>query len=106
MPLKSPTKSPTLVQVEQRAALSNDPETLEASINKFREELRPKILQFFTEPRLPTWLPPKGGADEATQRWYEGLGIPLVNNKPNLLLHQLGDIRNPNVDGIFKGEHR
>lgn len=75
--------------------------TVEASIDQFIEALRPKIREFLADPRVPKWVPPES-FDNETREFYNGLEIPLVWSKPNLLLHDLGNISNPNVDDLFQ----
>lgn len=101
-----PPRSPISAQLERRIPLPTDFETFKASIDQYLADLRPKIEAFLTKPDLPTWLPPESGADEKTREFYQELGIPLVNGKPNLLLHQLDGPPNPYVDTLFKsGKH-
>jgi len=76
-------------------------ETAMALIGRFcSENLRPKIQEFFNNPPALDWVPPIS-ADEETQKFYQGLQIPLVNDKPSLLLHGLGKSPNPIVDNLF-----
>ena len=75
--------------------------TTKTSINQFIESLRPKIREFLVDPRVPKWVPPESFDDE-TRKFYSGLEIPLVGSEPSLLLHDLGNISDPNVDDLFK----
>ena len=80
---------------------------MKASIDKFLERLRPKIQKFFNEPRFSVWMPPET-VDEKTSQFYRDLAIPSIkDNKPSLLLHNLGKEPNPYADHLFRGgEHR
>ena len=68
--------------------------------------LRPKIKTFLTNPRLPVWMPPDT-VDAKTRQFYHNLAIPNTNdNRPNLLLHDLGNDPNLNVKILFQsGAH-
>ena len=90
---------------EEKAILANEA-TIRARIIEYTDSLRPKIRDFLTNPRLPTWLPPDS-VDDATRQFYSNLGVPLVNGKPSILLHALGVIPNPNANELFQGSrHR
>jgi hypothetical protein len=76
--------------------------TRKEAINSFLEELRPKVKEFLTSHRrLPVWMPPET-VDANTRQFYDNLAIPRINDKPNLLLHNLGSETNPNGDTLFK----
>jgi len=75
---------------------------VQARIDDFTDTLRPKIRDFLTKPRFPIWLPPES-VDDETRRFYNDLGVPLVNRKPSLLLHDLGVTPNSHVDNLFQG---
>jgi len=79
-------------------------DAVQARVDDFTYTLRPKIRDFLTKPRLPTWLPPKS-VDDETRRFYNDLGVPLVNGKPSLLLHNLGVTPNSNADYLFQGQN-
>jgi hypothetical protein len=71
------------------------------SIDKYVSNLRPRIKEFLSNLPLPNWMPPESVNDE-TREFYNGLAIPLARGKPNLLLHDIGNISNPNVDNLFQ----
>jgi hypothetical protein len=71
-----------------------------ASIDEFLKILRPMIREFLINPSLPNWVPPES-VDNETRDFYTALAVPLVNDKPSLLLHKLGDTLDPNVDNLF-----
>jgi hypothetical protein len=76
------------------------------SIDRFLEILRPKIENFLSNRRLPVWMPPET-VNSNIRQFYHNLAIPSTNeNRPNLLLHNLGNDSNPNVDALFRsGTH-
>ncbi|KAM6492769.1 hypothetical protein JOM56_012493 [Amanita muscaria] len=75
------------------------------SIDKFLGTLRPKIKEFLSHPRHHIWMPPET-VDANTRQFYHNLAIPSINDKPNLLLHKLGEETNPNKDILFQyGTH-
>jgi hypothetical protein len=73
-------------------------------IDKYVSNLRPRIKEFLSNLPLPNWMPPESVNDE-TREFYSGLAIPFVGEKPNLLLHDIGNIPNPNVDDLFNAKH-
>jgi hypothetical protein len=81
--------------------------TVKALIDGFVEKLRPKINDYLSKPRLPVWAPPEM-VDMETKEFYRNLAIPCVkDNRPSLLLHDLGNDSNPYVDYLFQGgKHR
>jgi hypothetical protein len=97
------TKDP-YVQISPPARNPPDATTVRVSVNKFVEDLRPKITDFLSRSQLAIWQPP-AEVDEETQSFYRNLAIPAIgNNKPSLLLHNLRDRANsnPNVDNLFR----
>ena len=71
----------------------------------FLERLRPKIKEFLTNPHFPMWMPPET-VDTNIHQFYHNLAIPKMNDKPNLLLHNISSGTNPNVDTLFQnGAH-
>ncbi|KIL64829.1 hypothetical protein M378DRAFT_1040593 [Amanita muscaria Koide BX008] len=77
----------------------------DTSIDEFLGTLRPKIKEFLSHPRHRIWMPPKT-VDANTRQFYHNLAIPSINDKPNLLLHKLGEETNPNKDILFQyGTH-
>jgi len=76
-----------------------------AKIDGFLTTLQPKIEEFFNKPRLAHWRPPTS-ASEDVQEFYQALGIPLFNDKPCLLLHELREHPNPNGEMLFNGKHK
>lgn len=86
---------------------NNDKTAVEALIGDVINTLRPKIRDFLTKPRLPTWLPPAKSVDGETLRFYGSLKVPLVNGKPSILLHDLCRPANSNADNLFQAQkHR
>jgi hypothetical protein len=45
---------------------------------------------------------PPASVNQEIRNFYSSLSIPLLNNKPSLLLHELGNTPNPNVQGLFQ----
>ncbi|KAM6496474.1 hypothetical protein JOM56_009180 [Amanita muscaria] len=76
--------------------------TRDQTIDKFLERLRPEIKGFLSRPSHHVWMPPET-VDANTRQFYQNLGIPSINSKPNLLLHHPGDKTNPNGDILFQG---
>jgi hypothetical protein len=85
---------------------SSDANAVRERIDKFVDELRPALKQFFNKPRLSIWMPPEN-VDEDTRRFYHNLAIPAIgDNKPSLLLHHVANHINPNVSNLFRaGDH-
>jgi len=109
-PPKSPTSLPNLktTPLQNGRPVCSDLATVKAAIDDFVKELRPKIQDFLNiNSCLPNWEPPES-VDDNTREFYKGLAIPLVNDKPNLLLHNLGNTPNPNADTLFQSpwKHR
>lgn len=73
---------------------------LQTKLTAFIEKLRPKIQEFLSKPCLPTWLPP-GSVDEDIRMFYTELAIPLVDGKPNFLLHNLREPVSPSGVELF-----
>ena len=70
-------------------------------IEGYRDLLRPQIREFLSNTALPKWMPPES-VDNETRNFYNGISIPLFNNKPSLLFHELGKTSNPNVHNLFQ----
>jgi hypothetical protein len=64
-----------------------------ANIEEFVTTLQPEIEELFNTPSLAHWIPPELASKDA-QEFYQALAIPLVNDKPSLLLHELREHRN------------
>ena len=85
-----------------------DDEDVYTSINEINDRLRPVVQKFLEDFRsqrhFDIWMPP-ATADSTTHRFYEGLGIPLIEKRagkgPSLLLHNLGKEPNVYADKLF-----
>jgi hypothetical protein len=60
------------------------------------QSLRPAVEEFITNPEPPIWVPPNN-ATPSNREFLINLQIPLYNEKPSLLLH---DLHARNVDEI------
>jgi hypothetical protein len=90
------------IEITPKSGVLSNSATVQSSIHNFVARLRPLIKEFLSNPRLPVWVPP-GDVDESTRRFYHSLAIPGVgNNRPSLLLHDLGNRSNPNADRLFQ----
>ncbi|KAH9038699.1 hypothetical protein EDB85DRAFT_1860381, partial [Lactarius pseudohatsudake] len=76
-------------------------------VHDFLKNLHLEIEEFLTHPHLPVWTPPET-VDTDTCQFYHDLAIPKINDKPNLLLHNLSSRANPNVGTLFqsRADHR
>ena len=107
MPVRTKTpenKTQFLITKPSKGALNTI--TQKRSMDSFLEILCPKIREFLSHQRLPVWMPPET-VDANVRQFYRNLAIPRTNeNKPNLLLHNLGKKVNPNVENLFRNaEH-
>jgi hypothetical protein len=94
------------LNVIPRLGLHPNVVTVRARIDDFVTKLWPKIEEFFNTPRLAHWSPPKSASEDA-QKFYQALAIPLVNDKPSLLLHELLEHSSPNGEMLFNsGKHK
>jgi hypothetical protein len=71
------------------------------SIDAYVLGLKPRIEQYLKATQLQAWEPPQS-ADEDTRQFYVDLAIPMVQDKPSLLLHNLQNTSNPHSDRLFK----
>jgi hypothetical protein len=75
---------------------------------RFVSNLEQEIKEFLIDPHRPNWVPHES-ADDKTREFYNKLAIPTdySGSRPNLLLHNVGKIPNPNADNLFHTEkHR
>jgi len=100
LPLTHAARTPTPEQAEPLNIT-----TVTVRIDEYLKKLRPVIHAFLTNPTMPNWEPPDS-VDNETRNFYKDLAIPSFNDKPSLLLHELGNTPNPNVDALFRIKDR
>ena len=71
-----------------------------SQVKELVRRLRLDLKGFFRRSH-PVWLP-RGNPDIETTQFYRDLAVPLVKNKPSLLLHDIGVNSNPHADDLFK----
>jgi hypothetical protein len=70
------------------------------SMEEFIQIIDPEIRRFLAHPSPPTWHP-KGSVDTEIQEFYKNMGIPQINGKPSLLIHNLGKSSNRHIDQLL-----
>jgi hypothetical protein len=100
------SEKPSILTFNRGPEIGQSPDipTVQDKITMFVEDdLRPTIRAFFKTPPLPHWKPPEN-VDDEIKGFYDTVKIPVVRNKPNLLLHNLRNSSNPHAEALFMGK--
>jgi hypothetical protein len=95
---------PTLASLTPKGSIEPLYDTVRAKLGDYIEGFCPKIKAFLMQEHLPPWLL-LNSTNKQTQLFYNELSIPMVNDRPSLLLHNLQEHPNPNGEMLFGGKH-